>query len=282
MGEKVSPQVRVLNTLKTSSEPNKIAVGLSKDLQKTMLRMKGEFMSEDGSGVNYDALRESAVFADYKKQADELSAIDLSTLDEDEKKAFFINIYNALTIHGLIDCDTMPCSVLDVQQFWKNTAYNIGGHVFSLDDIEHGILRGNRPHPAADKPCFDEKDPRRKFIAKQVDPRIHFALVCGAKSCPSIQIFTGANIDRGLTAASKSFCEQEISVHIKLKELSLSKIFQWYRCDFGANEVEAIKWTLPYVCEDKQYGIETLLDMLETEGQVDIRYKDYDWRLNKQ
>ena len=47
-----------------------------------------------------------------------------------------------MTIHGLAECDTLPESVLKVQMFWKVTSYNIGGHVFSLDDIEHGILRG--------------------------------------------------------------------------------------------------------------------------------------------
>ncbi len=52
------------------------------------------------------------------------------------------DVYNALTIHGLAECATLPESVLKVQMFWKVTSYNIGGHVFSLDDIEHGILRG--------------------------------------------------------------------------------------------------------------------------------------------
>ncbi len=53
-----------------------------------------------------------------------------------------LDVYNALTIHGLAECDVLPQSVLNVQLFWKMTAYNIAGHVFSLDDIEHGILRG--------------------------------------------------------------------------------------------------------------------------------------------
>ena len=52
------------------------------------------------------------------------------------------DIYNALTIHGLAAREQLPKSVLDIQQFWRVTCYSIGGHVFSLDDIEHGILRG--------------------------------------------------------------------------------------------------------------------------------------------
>ena len=53
------------------------------------------------------------------------------------------DIYNSLTIHGLSACDTgVPKSVLEINNFWRKTSYNIGGYIFSLDDIEHGILRG--------------------------------------------------------------------------------------------------------------------------------------------
>ena len=51
-------------------------------------------------------------------------------------------MYNALTIHGLAMADQLPSSVLDIAHFWQVTAYNIGGLVYSLDDIEHGVLRG--------------------------------------------------------------------------------------------------------------------------------------------
>ena len=62
------------------------------------------------------------------------------------------DIYNALTIHGLAERQTLPSSVLDIQQFWKITAYQIGDYVFSLDDIEHGILRGNYEHSLLSSP----------------------------------------------------------------------------------------------------------------------------------
>ena len=51
-------------------------------------------------------------------------------------------MYNALTIHGLAVCEELPSSVLEVADFWSVTCYNIGGLLYSLDDIEHGILRG--------------------------------------------------------------------------------------------------------------------------------------------
>ena len=86
-----------------------------------------------------------------------------------------------MTIHGLVASPTLPSSVLEVEGFWRNTCYNIAGHVFSLDDIEHGVLRANTPHPSSSKKPFEKGDPRLEFVMSKVDPRIHFALVCGAK-----------------------------------------------------------------------------------------------------
>lgn len=59
---------------------------------------------------------------------------------------YLSDVYNALTIHGLAAAEQLPKSVLDVSNFWKLTSYSIGGMAFSLDDIEHGILRGKLFH----------------------------------------------------------------------------------------------------------------------------------------
>ena len=62
-------------------------------------------------------------------------------------------------------------------------AYKVGGLVFTLDEMEHGVLRCNRGHPSNPGiPTFqDENDPRRDLALKHFDPRIHFALNCGGK-----------------------------------------------------------------------------------------------------
>lgn len=67
-------------------------------------------------------------------------------------------------------------------KFWQLMAYQIGkeGHIFSMDDIENGILRANRVHIQRGSHQFDKSDPRKKFATKKVDSRIHFALNCGA------------------------------------------------------------------------------------------------------
>ena len=70
------------------------------ELQKTMLRLKGKFMSEDGKEIHYKSLRESQLFTEYQTVARELIGCDLPALhEEDERKAFFISIQLALSVH---------------------------------------------------------------------------------------------------------------------------------------------------------------------------------------
>lgn len=71
-----------------------------------------------------------------------------------------------------------------------SSSYNVGGHTFSLDDIEHGILRCNKKHPTSGAVAFSISDPRLPFVLHlPLDPRIHFALNCGAKGCPAIRAY---------------------------------------------------------------------------------------------
>ncbi|XP_052798986.1 uncharacterized protein LOC128230606 isoform X2 [Mya arenaria] len=239
MSEKSS--MRVLNVKEIEDTSKRSAVEISKEMQKTMLKLKGEFIIEDGKGVNYAGIKGSKMFKDYfENLAPQLQYVDLGMVSENEKKAFFINVYNALTIHGLVERTELPQSVLKVEQFWNTTAYNIGGLVYSLDDIEHGILRSNRSHPSSVHPTFKKGDPRLKYIVKELDPRIHFALVCGAKSCPAINVYTAMNLDRALDAATQAFCAQEVSMFTEVDEIWLSRIFQWYSQDFGNTDIDVI------------------------------------------
>ncbi len=84
-------------------------------------------------------------------------------------------------IHALISLDSMPESPLKVSGMWSKFAYNVGSCLFTLDDIEHGVLRCNRGHPSKNGvPAFPlPDDPRLSCVLKEFDPRIHFALNCG-------------------------------------------------------------------------------------------------------
>ena len=89
-------------------------------------------------------------------------------------------------------------------RFFWNTSYIISGYVFTLDDIENGVLRGNRKGPAHIFRQFSSKsDPRLRFALPKPEPLIHFALVCGAKSCPPIKCYTEARVKDELRIAAE-------------------------------------------------------------------------------
>ncbi|KAK7099106.1 hypothetical protein V1264_003295 [Littorina saxatilis] len=237
-------------------------------------------MDADGKKVDYASLKKSKEFEEYCEEVKQLQKVSLESLTEIQRKVFFINIYNALTIHGLVEQDKLPDSVLKIQHFFKTTAYNVGGFVFTLDDIEHGILRGNKSHPASIKPQLDSKDPRLKFALKSCDPRLHFALVCGAKGCPAINVYTEENLEKALEAAAKTFCQTEVEMRSQQDQILLSRLFQWYRQDFGETDTDVIRWVTQYLTPDQQDRASILLLKLEKFGPVQVKYKEYDWSIN--
>ena len=165
-------------------------------------------------------------------------------------------------------------------RFFSGTSYLIGGFTLSLNDIENGILRSNRSSMATlyMKP-FGNADPRMKIILPQVDPRIHFALNCGAKSCPPIKTFAGDEVQSQLDLASNAYLENDdaLIVDVSTNTVQLSKLFQWYEQDFGQNKEEVLQWVRDHLAEpSKKKQVEEVLK----KGDFTVSYLHYDWGNN--
>nr|XP_054757520.1 uncharacterized protein LOC129263643 [Lytechinus pictus] len=252
------------------------ALKLATELQRCIMKIKALCMSEDGSGVDYFKLGRSDLFLDFTAKTRELSSIDLRPLTSDQRKAFFINIYNALTIHALAVQPELPRTVLEVQDFWKTSSYLIAGQVYSLDDIEHGILRRNKPHPSTKKSCFHDDDPRLAYMVDTLDARIHFALNCGAESCPPISVYTEQNLERALDMAAKNYLNQEITMDIDSKQINLPSLLKWYGSDAAETDIEVVRWTIPFLDGEKAAQVQELI----TGSEVTVGYRPYSWKLN--
>lgn len=163
---------------------------------------------------------------------EDLAKVDLSQLQSDSAKiAFWVNVYNGLTNYWVIK-KGIKKSMLEKPFLVMFSKVTIGGHRFSLDDIEHGVLRKNRR--SLYKLCkqFSKRDPRRALMVEHLDYRIHFALNCGAKSCPAIAFYKEELLEQQLQIAEESFIEQEFLVNDAEKILACSKIFWLYKKDF--------------------------------------------------
>jgi len=259
------------------------AVALSAELQSCILSLYMEHLLEGGKKVDYDALRESAEFSSYVAQTCRLAGADLGMLTQLQLKVFVLNIYNALVIHATAVLGGFDPNVKgSISEFFTCACYYIGGHVFSLDDLEHGILRGNTAHPTTGKVAFQDGDPRLAF-ALPLDPRVHCALVCGAKSCPPIRIYEEENLEEGLDLAVAAFCDSEVKVTAS-GVISMSKLFDWYKTDFAPSEDEMLTYLLNFMegpaAEELQSELSRRPLTESNAGGYVIEYSPYDWSRN--
>ncbi|MFP3853525.1 MAG: DUF547 domain-containing protein, partial [Anaerolineales bacterium] len=205
------------------------------ELYRTAQELKAEAVDEQGRRVNYAALAEAECYQQLRRLTGALSACRLQDLgDRDQRLAFWINLYNALILDAIIRFqigDRVPF------RLFLKAAYEVCGYRFSADVIEHGVLRGNRPHPVYRLRMLTPDDPRAATAIDPFDPRIHFALNCGARSCPPIRFYIGDQIDQQLTQATASFLQGGgAQVDLEQSTLRLSPIFKWYQHDFGGRK----------------------------------------------
>lgn len=276
---------KILNPDATSDV--KAASVLAKEMKLSMLRLKSDFMTKDGTAVDYEGLKESEEFK--KNYVDilikSLRCIDMAELSTHERKGFLINIYNCLCIHGLAEglLGSFPGGSLSRLKLYAKASYNLGGQIFSLNDIENGLLRNNKVSAAPwSQVPFGEGDPRLSLCV-DCDPRIHFALNCGANSCPPIGVYSvesAEELDEQLDTASLSFCSNKDNVRVDLesKTLCLSQLFDWYKSDFGSSESEVVRWVKRHVGDPS--AIDQLLGSLKEGEELTVKYLPYDWGLN--
>jgi uncharacterized protein DUF547 len=201
-------------------------------LQRAVLGAIGAFTRADGR-LDYRALSASGEWAAAAGAADALRGVDLADLTGREARlAFWINVYNALVFHGVVVLGVRR-TVREVRGFFARVAYRIGSVVLTADDVEHGILRGNARHGILRRRPFAAGDPRLALAVRPVDPRIHFAITCGAQSCPPIGVYRAAALDQQLDLAARNFLNQEVALDAR-GCVTCSRILDWYAEDFEA------------------------------------------------
>ena len=187
-----------------------------------------------------------------------LAATQISRFSRSEQMAYWINLYNALTVQVILDHYPVE-SIREINISpglfafgpWGKKLVTIEGQEVSLNDIEHRILR----------PIWQ-------------DPRIHYAVNCASIGCPDLQrtAFTGSNLERMLDIAAKSYINHPRGVRLDNGELTVSSIYVWFQVDFGDSDKGVIEHL-------KQYAKPPLKSALESKTEIDD--DDYDWNLNE-
>ncbi|WP_430411612.1 DUF547 domain-containing protein [Kordia sp.] len=163
---------------------------------------------------------------------------------KEEKLAYWINAYNALTVDLILQNYPLK-SIKDIRNPWKQELWTLGGKKYDLETIEHKILR------------------------KMDEPRIHFAINCASFSCPPLlnKAFTASTMEPQLMKVTKDFLADAKRNTITKDNLEVSKIFKWFSKDFKQNG-SLIDFLNTY-------------STVKISNDAAIDYKDYDWTLNE-
>ena len=167
-----------------------------------------------------------------------------TTWTKEDKLAYWINAYNALTI-DLILRNPSEKSIKDIKDPWDQRLWKLGNKWYNLNQIEHDILR------------------------KMNEPRIHFAIVCASVSCPKLQntAFTTSDLESQLTSATKEFLSDSSKNNLSKNSIKLSKIFKWFAKDFKQNQ-SLVDFLNKY-------------SDIDISQNASKSYTDYNWNLNE-
>ena len=177
-------------------------------------------------------------------------------------------------MHGIVALG-IKSSVREVENFFHSVQYKIGNEKYTPDDIEHGILRSNARPPYRVFRAFRSSDLRARFALEEQDPRIHFALVCGSRSCAPIRFYQAESIDQQLDAASANFINSsEVVILPEAEKILLSQIFNWYSRDFGGRQ-KVFDFLLQYLDQDDKADY-----LSQHRYHINVEYLFYDWNLN--
>lgn len=195
-----------------------------------------------------------------------LAALDESTIDgltQDAALAFWINVYNA-TVQYRLRADP---DQFDRRSFFGRALIEIAGQPLSLDDIEHGIIRRSQWKYGLGyirKPFARGFEKRHRL--DELDERIHFALNCGAASCPAVFGYEASRVDEQLDEAARAYLEETAEYDPSANQAVVPRLCLWYRGDFGGKR-----------------GIQQLLrryEVVPADATPSLSYADYDWSLD--
>jgi len=195
--------------------------------------------------VNYDEIKTHD--ASLYQLIGEIKQADVSGFTKQEKKAFYINAYNLLVIYQIVNNLDVIKTTYDFAGFFDKFRFSVGGEMMTLNKLEIKYL-----------------------VLPYNDPRIHFALACGALGCPKLQstAFRPEKLDQQLEAVTRSTLNDPHFIRVKGNEVQLSQLFKWYEKDFLVAAPSVIDFINGYRNKPLKKG-------------TAIGYYKYDWNLNK-
>lgn len=232
-------------------------------------RLLSEHVIAVGNSTQFDYAgieRKATILQHY---LDKLSAVTRANFDswpKDEQLAFLLNAYNAWTVKLVLSNYKNIKSIKELgslmQSPWKKPFIPLLGKTLSLDDIEHGLIRGS---------------------GRYLEPRIHFAANCASIGCPAIrnEAYISTKLESQLEDQTHKFLEDRTRNYLANDVLQLSSIFKWYRDDFenGWRGTESLEQFIALYATDLSLSPQQIENLKN--GKMRIEFLDYNWNLNR-
>lgn len=257
--QKILSLITLLLTISCAStirtyEPSPLD-GLKTDLHPNYLTLSYQLLENLQAKKDVSGIQEK--FAESTRES-----IMKQIVTDGQKIAFWVNIYNA---YIQIILKAHPEYYENRSDFFGKAQINIAGRTFSFNEIEHGIIRRSQipfglgliRNPFA--PKYE-----RQLRVSQRDARIHFALNCGAKSCPPVAVYHPETLDEELDFMSTEYLKDHTEYDLKTGTATTTALFSWFRGDFrGKRGIKNMLFN---------YGV-------TSKKPRKIKFKSYDWTL---
>jgi hypothetical protein len=212
-----------------------------------------------GMATDHDQLK------GYLSKLSAVSKADFEQWDQATQLAYLINAYNAYTVELVLTGYPKVASIKDLGTFlqspWKKSFFQLLGETRSLDDVEHGLIRGS---------------------GRYSEPRVHFAANCASIGCPALraEAYVSEQLESQLQDATKSFLSDRSRNRLEGNSMKMSSIFKWYKSDFEKGWRGAKSLTGFLLQYRQSLGLTDAATAALTLNNLTIEYLDYDWRLN--
>ena len=255
---------------------------LKRDFADDAVGGRVDYVAMDGGGGDGGEGGPRRRAVDFEIAASLLARVELAGMKDEPGlfKSFCINLYNIMVQHSMKRFG-IPLSSYSRYRYFDVVSYRFrDAGLLSLTDVESGILRGNRPAPYHLSPPFPPPSSSSLGVPTlPLDCRVHFALNCGAVSCPPVSFYGPgpAQLDAELDESTRAFLGGGAKV-VRRGEgaavITLSTIMYWYKRDFGETHEEILAFVERYAGDETRVALK---EARERGERVVVKYEAYCW-----
>jgi hypothetical protein len=246
---------------------------MEQHLMEALAEIRGTHFNAEGTTCDYATLGPSRERGRLAACLSQLESFDPQGVRLGARTAFWINVFNAGVLRDSPELE-LAAGERDMTQFFARPRVTVFGHGFSLDDIYHGLLRGNLAGHGHLRVPMERNDPRLAYMPIAYDERVHFAMYLAARSSPVLRPFEGGRLDKQLEEAASLYIRRMTRIERDGAVVVGPKLLQWYAKDFGGEN-----GVLEFIAARLE---DTQADEIDRNIRtVKLRYADFDWTLNR-